>query len=619
MNFVNDEDHSNEPPFELNQDQCDIFFALRSNHPLWDTLQAFGKYLREPRSAIQPNSRVIPIKKEYPAWLTVWREAPCAEGFVTTAQGHIFSEVKLTRKWPWELIIGEIQVSFRKPSQLRFQIKTLFKQFQVYSISSKGDVEEKLFLTQSEIDSLYKAKSIEIEPVVQVEQGEAVLQEVRAEKMEIEASDIKQKTGDEESLSRQAAETADTSNVFKNLPTDISEERERLLKENEDLKASLEEKDTEIDGLKNTLKTELEKKDLEISTLQTKVLDLETRLQQMVDRIDAMEKAQNITIHADSQSSPTIPFDASAENTAPKKRVIHHILKKPKLTSDKTHQLDMNQSDRIMKQFDTEPHQEESSGLFTQLFCSKPPSIDPQMIEAWHNKLKFRVLGQADVLYNPHVKVNNRTGNEAEQAGRLDGEIIDEYMQQLEQMVGSETIMFDTIKAEQILGKGSSKLKPKTDFLGKKFIIVPVWRKDGGGHWALLIIVSNNCNWLTPPFNIESYYLDSAGFVEPPEATKKVLKYLLHSVKAKSAVTEASSIDFSVEICSKKVSIIKQVNNKDCGVLMLHYLRLFLQSENRSKFLTLKHDNPNIHKNKLISDERESIFQALRDAKGSVS
>jgi hypothetical protein len=106
-------------------------------------------------------------------------------------------------------------------------------------ISKSHFVEEKLFLTQSEIDSLYKAKSIEVEPVVQVEQGESVIQEIRAEKMEIEACDIKQNVGDEESFSRQAAETADTSNVFKNLPTGISEDRERLLKENEDQKVSL--------------------------------------------------------------------------------------------------------------------------------------------------------------------------------------------------------------------------------------------------------------------------------------------------------------------------------------------------------------------------------------------
>ncbi|MGF1925324.1 MAG: hypothetical protein ACQUHE_14195 [Bacteroidia bacterium] len=200
MNFVNNEDHSKEPPFELNQDQCDIFFALRSNQPLCDSLQAFGKYLREPRSAIQPNTRAIPIKKEYPAWLTVCREAPSAEGFTTTAQGHIFSEVKLTRKWPWELTIGEIKVSFRKPSQLKFHINTLFKQFQVYSISPTGDVEEKLFLTQSEIDFIYKAKSIEME---------SVIQEVRIEKMGIEAYGINQNVGDEESFSRQAAETAE--------------------------------------------------------------------------------------------------------------------------------------------------------------------------------------------------------------------------------------------------------------------------------------------------------------------------------------------------------------------------------------------------------------------------
>jgi len=305
--------------FDLTDGTNDLYYALTSSKPLIHALQDVGAYLRHKRQTIHPSGQVFPISTKSSAILTVYKNDTPVQGPLSYARGHIFSEFGMTRNWPLALDLGETKLSFARPKALAWKINTIHRLFRIYDVSAVGSVVEKFTLTEREIRA-FNLRSIQEQaeeelppgeirssvkgnavkemvetatsPIVEFceevagEQNNCEPMEVEGEG-EIEGEIIKDKTLEHEGQREKTASTASTMpkvGDLRDLPTDISDHRIELEKENERLKT---EKSVAVERIA-FLEEEDKKKTERISRLETEDQTLRNQVSNLQQQLEAL-------------------------------------------------------------------------------------------------------------------------------------------------------------------------------------------------------------------------------------------------------------------------------------------------------------------------------------------
>ncbi len=602
-----------EKPIKLGPSVTDIYFSISSQSSVQEGVNLLGRYLRTTRHHAQAKARIKPIELEVPGLLCLAVNPSPKEGFADFGEGLVFSTLKMTRKFPASLTLQEnprIEVTFNNPTALKFEMATFLKDFYAFEIKDTGELERKYFLTQAEIDSLRAASDSQNRFEEEAEKQRNELEEMLVEdphlqenapsvqedfsnipegqnifeQMEVEGQAeeeiVKAKLIEHEGQRDQTASTVNTMPKYSDLPTDISDRRVELEKENERLKteksvaeeriASLEEEDRKKTDRISHLERENKDQTEKVAALEKQNTSQSGRISQL-ETEDQTLQTQVSNLQQQLQALTTQFTELQAQYTSLEAA---GAVKKKRIKLNSGEPLQSSQQAPVINQEDSKSGEHYSLELGGQ----QQDNVDIDMDMDLGNR-----IGQNAEAIKPKdpIVLSAIESIDHYQTRGLSAGVIDLFIELC--CVSKVVQIYESSKWESLNTHENVSVPADCSYENKKFLLYPLHLKAGDKQYWSLLILRNSKKWDETAI-INAYYLSSIDHEPPKDLLKKVLKHVSDSVKKRLTQKEPKAnrptFQYGTELVPLplgnikliRVSVSKSNNFEETGFHLLNWL-----------------------------------------------